>query len=276
MPVIDTAGYAKVPHWLMQHGPHPYLVYGALCAFAWQRDAAAPSHRDLAEKTGLGVTSVKRALARLVELGAIVATEQRGRKGERLANIYDIRPALMHDPTPRRDATIPQAPRAYQEQEQDQEDLLSGATAPDAASSDLGSFEAHLKNSSATPRPRAPASAREARRDVAGVCDALADHVATMTGRRPTIGRTWDRDIRLMIDNDGRTEDDAMRVIVWLGGTTRDGQFWARNILSPKKLRQHFARLVIDMGGAQSAPRGQSIEDLVAMADRFDAEDAGR
>ena len=74
------------------------------------------------------------------------------------------------------------------------------------------------------------------------ILHALSLHVEETQRKKPRITETWKRDVRLLIDNDKVTVDEAVRVISWLRSPT-GGDFWAVNILSPAKLRKHFPRL---------------------------------
>lgn len=71
------------------------------------------------------------------------------------------------------------------------------------------------------------------RADVEAVCAAVAAHVVNIKGRKPTIGKTWRRDARLMLDIDGHTVEQIRQAVSWVSGNG----FWAGNILSPGKLR---------------------------------------
>lgn len=74
------------------------------------------------------------------------------------------------------------------------------------------------------------------RDDVEAVCAAVAAHVVNIKGRKPTIGKTWRRDARLMLDTDGHTVEQIQQAVAWVSGNG----FWAGNILSPGKLRQKW------------------------------------
>jgi hypothetical protein len=55
----------------------------------------------------------------------------------------------------------------------------------------------------------------------------------------PTITTTWLRDMRLLIDRDGRSPDKIRKMIDWVS----QDSFWAPNIRSPKKLRLQWDKL---------------------------------
>lgn len=53
----------------------------------------------------------------------------------------------------------------------------------------------------------------------------------------------WSNDIRLMMDRDGRTEEQIAYLIDWC----QNNDFWKSNILSPSKLREKFDQLVMQV-----------------------------
>lgn len=88
------------------------------------------------------------------------------------------------------------------------------------------------------------------RDDVETVCAAVAAHVVNIKGKRPTIGKTWRRDARLMLDTDGHTVAAIEAAVAWVSGNG----FWAGNILSPGKLRTKWWTLS-GQAAREHAPR---------------------
>lgn len=56
----------------------------------------------------------------------------------------------------------------------------------------------------------------------------------------PTIGQRWRDAARLLLDKDGRTEQQVMDAIDW---ATADVEFWQANILSLPTLRAKYEQL---------------------------------
>jgi hypothetical protein len=77
------------------------------------------------------------------------------------------------------------------------------------------------------------------RADVEHLCDHLADRIAANGSKRPVIGKRWRDAARLMIDSDGRTEQQIHAAIDWC----QDSEFWRANILSMPKLREKYDQL---------------------------------
>ena len=77
------------------------------------------------------------------------------------------------------------------------------------------------------------------RADVTRLCDHLADRIAEDGSKRPGIGKGWTDAARLMLDRDGRTEDEIHAAIDWC----QSHHFWRTNILSMPKLREKFDQL---------------------------------
>jgi len=60
----------------------------------------------------------------------------------------------------------------------------------------------------------------------------------TQSAKQPNLNN-WARDIRLLVERDGRSREEVWRVFVWANGH----HFWKTNILSPGKLREKFDQL---------------------------------
>lgn len=75
-----------------------------------------------------------------------------------------------------------------------------------------------------------------ARDDVEAVCSAMAEHVYSITGRRPQVVKTWRRDARLLLDTDGHDVEAVLAAVSWVGRSP----FWASNVMSPRKLREKW------------------------------------
>lgn len=108
------------------------------------------------------------------------------------------------------------------------------------------------------------------RRDVESVCYHMANSVCERTGRRPRITKKWLDSARLMIDRDGRTEDQIHAAIDWV----HNSEFWRANILSIPKLREKWDTLKLQAERGQR-PHVTRAEDFRARqrakADEIDA-----
>lgn len=93
------------------------------------------------------------------------------------------------------------------------------------------------------------------RPDVDRLCVHLANAIEANGVKRPTIGKTWHDAARLMLDRDGRTEQQVHACIDW---ATAD-EFWKPNILSMPKLREKYDQLSLQ-AQRQKRPAGRSEE----------------
>lgn len=92
------------------------------------------------------------------------------------------------------------------------------------------------------------------------LCELLADGIAALLGRRPTVTASWQRDMRLLLTKGplGAVGDpvpaaQVTQVIEW---TYRAETWWAERITSPKFLRKHYLRILAEARrAAKSAPR---------------------
>lgn len=96
--------------------------------------------------------------------------------------------------------------------------------------------------------PRDESSGRE---DVERICVHLADRIEGNGSKRPTITKRWRDAVRLMLDNDGRTEADVHAAIDW----SQNDEFWRGNVLSAPKLRDKYDQLRLQAG--RSSPNGR-------------------
>jgi hypothetical protein len=71
------------------------------------------------------------------------------------------------------------------------------------------------------------------------LCNRLADAIEANGSKRPPVGQAWRDACRLMIDKDGRTEEQIQRAIDWC----QADEFWRANVLSMPKLRQQYDKL---------------------------------
>lgn len=94
----------------------------------------------------------------------------------------------------------------------------------------------------------------EPRADVERICDHLADRVEANGSNRPPIGKRWHDAARLMLDRDGRTEDEVHGAIDWC----QADEFWRANILSLPTLREKYDTLRLQ---AQRKPRGSGKQE---------------
>lgn len=97
------------------------------------------------------------------------------------------------------------------------------------------------------------------RDDVERLCTHLANRVAANGSKRPTVGKGWRDAARLMLDRDGRTEEQVRRAIDW----SQDDEFWRSNILSMPKLREKYDQLRL-----QAQRDGSNVHHLPARDDQ--------
>ena len=119
-----------------------------------------------------------------------------------------------------------------------------------------------IQNVSPTDVADAPSStlALVSRDDVLRLCDHLADRIEANGSNRPTIGKGWHDAARLMLDRDGRTEQEIHGAIDWC----QQDEFWRSNILSMPKLREKYdqLRLQAQRQGRAGTPRQQAESEM--------------
>lgn len=78
-----------------------------------------------------------------------------------------------------------------------------------------------------------------ARPEIDRLCAHLADRIEANGSTRPRITSKWRDAARLMLDRDGRTEENIHTAIDWC----QDSDFWRANVLSMTKLRTQYDTL---------------------------------
>ncbi|MFJ5973562.1 hypothetical protein [Streptomyces sp. NPDC093060] len=116
-------------------------------------------------------------------------------------------------------------------------ETLQSAPEDDAPEQGAGSRE-QGKGIEGNPEPSA-SDEPSPRLDVERVCQHLAAVIEKGGGKKPRITKTWRNDIRLLLDVDDVTPDQAVAAIDW----AHNDDFWQAHILSPGKLRAKYETL---------------------------------
>lgn len=103
---------------------------------------------------------------------------------------------------------------------------------------------------------RAVALPEPPRDDIESICNHLATRIHENGAKRPTIGKTWLTEARLLIDRDGRDFQEIHQTIDWCQADS----FWKTNILSMPKFREKYDQLLLK--SKQPAPRQQQQATL--------------
>jgi hypothetical protein len=101
------------------------------------------------------------------------------------------------------------------------------------------------------------------RDDVERLCNHLAKRIEGNGAKRPTITAKWRTAARLMIDADGRPEDEIHRAIDWC----QSDEFWRGNVLSMPKLREKYDQLKLQAARRPSGATSRT-EEWRAMQER--------
>lgn len=103
---------------------------------------------------------------------------------------------------------------------------------------------------------------RAERPDVERLCRLLADRIEGNGSKRPEIGKKWRDAARLMLDKDGRSEEQVTIAINWC----QDHEFWRSNILSMPKLREKYDQLRLQAAREQKSSARKTTGDRVRQA----------
>lgn len=210
---------------------------------------------ELAGKARLSERAVQSATADLIRLGELTVTPRAEghRNGYSLSLLRGADIAPLPDGSPADSAPLPasrgaesappqnlhpaeSAPLVEKQAGQDRGADSAPLEISDVLSSSTGSHLAEVKETPAKPPPL------PGRPDVERLCTRLADRIEANGSRRPVISRKWRDAARLLIDKDGRTEEQVLAAIDWC----QDDEFWRSNVMSMPTLRDKYDRLRLD------------------------------
>lgn len=212
--------FAQIPTALLHSdvSPRAKLLFAFLWDYA-QRDTgrATPSRKRLAADLAVSVDTLDRAVAELVKAGWLAVRARVTKEGDRTSNEYR---------------------------------LLVGGGRTDAATGSRTHAATVAAPQVQEPEPLEPevdtdvsTSAEVAipRHDVERLCQLLSERVRA-NGVRQAKGEitpAWRDAARLLLDRDGVSLAEALRVLNW----SQDDDFWRSNILSMPKFREKYDQL---------------------------------
>lgn len=192
-----------------------------------------PSLETIADKAGISVRHVQRCVGALVDLGEL---EVRRGGGRLQYNVYRI-PRYAQPLADNVGVGVGQDVQVIDIETVTSEsgnlDIRDHRCPPNQEEPTTGTTP-----TSTPSRPRREIAAVE-RPDVQRVCDALADAIEANGSKRPTVGKRWLTEARLMLDKDGRTEAEVLGAIRW----AHADPFWRAIILSMPTLREKFDQM---------------------------------
>lgn len=98
-------------------------------------------------------------------------------------------------------------------------------------------------------------AAEPQREDVEQLCSHLADRIEATGSKRPRITQRWRREARLLLDNDRRALDEAMRLVSW----SLASSFWQPFIQSMPKFREKYDTLRLQALNANRGSPGRQV-----------------
>ena len=86
----DIGPFSMIPVWVIRNAsPSAVVVFGELASYTNNDSKICwPSHKTIAEEVNLSISTVKRSIAELVELGAVVKENRYGKDGSPTSNEY--------------------------------------------------------------------------------------------------------------------------------------------------------------------------------------------
>lgn len=247
-----TDYYVVIPTGVLTLGPYATAVYGVLRDFADQRSNECwPSHRSIAERSGISVRKVREVLTTLRAAGWVTWNQRTVGTGSLTSNVYRVHgsPApLLHDV------------------QQGRQDMQQGVVheVPEVLHEvprELVTNELALNEELRTSQPSRDDNPTP---EVAHLVTVMSESLTRLgVKHKPT--KEWARTFRLMIDVDERSPAQIEGAIRW----AHADDFWSSNIHSPRKLRQQFDQLRIQASRPhRKSTNQQNIELIGQLADQ--------
>lgn len=226
---------------------------------------AYPAMATIARKANVDKRTAQRAVRALVQLGELSVQENAGPKGtHRYAVLMGQgrQDATRGDSPPRQDARGGSTPRG---------DSPPGV-ASDPAGGGISSLQGRQDATRTVLEPSRPVrknvTSADAdtppRDDVDRLCAHLADRIEANGSKRPAVTKKWRDAARLMLDRDGRTEQQIRNAIDWC----QSNEFWRANILSMPTLRDRYDRLRLEAQRAPATARASPQQETDDLFDR--------
>jgi len=223
-------------------------LFAVLDRFAGDAEDCYPSRKKLARKMGCSPATVDRALAELVEVGAVEVSPRRrtgdDEDGGQTSNLY-----TLHGTDPKLKA-----------EEGATQECTGGVRADDdPPSSDPRPQEREPSEREPVNETSSAIAADSVAADVVALCNHLADRIAENGSKRPTVTQRWIDSCRLLIVKDGRTPEQIRRCIDWC----QDDEFWRANVMSMPTLRAKYDTLRLR---AKAQTNGHKPKESAAMS----------
>lgn len=192
---------------------------------------AFPSIAELCRKSRLSQRGVRYALRGLEEAGCVVTTPQAGPGG---CNRYQVVMDPAEIAAPPADIAGGQVLQGGNMQQQGGQSVT-----PDLSQIAPVTVLEPSTNPKEDTSPIADAPADPIRDDVERLCRHLAERIVDNGSKRPNITDTWRKAARLLMDKDGRSEQEIHAAIDWC----QSHSFWRPNVMSMPTLRAQYDRM---------------------------------
>jgi hypothetical protein len=234
---------------------------------------------SLARKCRLSDRAVRMAVKDLEALGELSVESHRGGSSRYRLSATPAKSAglprqNLPDPPAKSAGPAKSAPRQNLP-DPPREPQVSGTPAKSAGPQipdvlDLGSVVSGRRSRtfSSSAMPTKAAKASPERPDVERLCEHLAGRIEANGSKRPNIGKAWRDAARLMLDNDGRTEQQVIAAIDWCQA---DDCWWRSRIMSMSKLREKYDTLRLQAAEEQKRKTRPARNGHQPTREEFDA-----
>lgn len=219
---------------------------------------AWPSVATIAGKAKVSERTVQRCVKSLQLLGELEVVIGGGRHN---VNIYTVLMNGRQDVTPSESHPVNVTPIVDRERVTTSQERVSGS--PETVTPVSPEPSLTIKEPSKT--------LSSARADVERICGHLADAVQANGSKRPRVTDRWRSSARLLLDADGKTEDQIHNAIAWCQGD----EFWRANILSLPKLREKYDQMRLTAQRGKASTTNKRVTDAEPVIAKYEAMEAG-
>lgn len=278
--------FATVPLWVLdaEVSDRAVRLYGVVQSFVNGRSGDAfPGRRLLASRLHCSTDSVDRAAKELRDIGALVIEPKYDDAGRQMTNTYRI----IADEV--RAAAVPRGVGTDAEGGAAPMPRGRAAAVPRGGPHSRGPNKTQVNKTQIEQDPVNKVSMSLVKNDEDAATDSegkyplkdedwrlanlLADQIELNGSKRPTVGKSWARDIERLHRIDSRPYERIERAIRWC----QQDSFWHRNILSCDSLRSHYDRLRMDAADkTRSGRKGNISEDGTKTQSQVNLENLAR
>lgn len=254
--------YAIIPEWIIYSdiSSSAIRLYALLARHADKNTHQGyPSRKRITALIGLSGRQISKSIEELVGIGALRVKRRYGDKGSYTSNLYTL---ISNNPSPLcqsdTDPYVENDPALYQN---DTNPYVKNDPTPYVKTTPLTKVIINQSQLTKDITKEIKEVAIATNPIYESLANYLADCIELNGSKRPTVSDAWIKDIRLLIERDGRTPEQVQKAIDW----SSNNGFWRSNILSPNKLRQKYDQLRLNAESENRSKQPKGLDTLRIM-----------